>query len=117
MFRHLSLVYAVLFASACGPHIRTTRLVPGHPPRPQDAVLSVFSEKMPECRFEELSLVTAREDSFFFGQDLLGAIKSEARRMGGDALIGLRDLPRVRDDEGPGLSATVVRFVDPECRY
>ncbi len=98
----------------CGLSIGTTPLSGPYPSRPADAEVLVWSVAIPECPFEELALITVREGIDSHGL-ALGGMKQEARRMGGDALIGLR--PAFRRHEGePGLTATVVRFSSAECR-
>ena len=108
-------VAATVTLLGCGLSIRTTPLSGPYPPRPADAEVLVWSVDIPECPFEELGLMTVREGYGARGPAVLVGMKREARRMGGDALIGLR-FASSRSGGRPGLSATVVRFSSAECR-
>jgi len=100
----------------CTPNIRTVRMTEPYPPRPASAEIGVWSVDLPGCPFEELGLVTATEDLFSHDGQFLDALKDEAREMGGDALIGLRDFYKPDGgDASWALSATVVRFTDADC--
>ena len=105
-------VVATVTLLGCGLKIRTTPLSGPYPPRPADAEVLVWSVAIPECPFEEVGLLTVREGYNASGPAVLVGMKQEARRMGGDALIGLRPAPGGER----GLYATVVRCSSPECR-
>lgn len=57
--------------------------------------------------------------------DVVKSLRSEAREMGGDAVIGLNENNEAQGavpagnaavlDRDPVLSGTVIRFKDPEC--
>ncbi len=73
-----------------------------------------MSVGVPQCPFEELELVTVWESLDVHGDAMLFWMKDEARRVGGHALLGLREIYK---DEGKdrGLTATVVRYSEPDC--
>ena len=111
---HGLVVAATLWLAGCGPSIRLTQLAPAHPSLPPEAEIMVSSVGIPECPFEELGLVTVRRNED--GSVLLEVMKSEARRIGGHALVGLEAVPRVPDHAAAGLTATIVRFTDATCQ-
>ena len=102
-----------LALGGCGPSIHTTTLR-SYPSLSANSRVAVFSVKIPDCRFEELGLVTIREQWGSTGDELLIELKAEARRMGGNALVGLHAVPKT-EKETRGLSATVARLGDPTC--
>jgi hypothetical protein len=115
---------AALLCVSCTPAIRSTSFVTREP-RPEDHEISVHSATLPGCPFEEVGIATATKRAFTSMQDVLGALKERARGMGGDALVGvsesaLRDAVPIGStvvfEDVPSLTATVVRFTDPDCR-
>lgn len=118
--RRMLVVLSVLAAgSACGPKVRHVRLGRFYPPHPPDATVAVFSANIPDCAFDEIAIVTRSENPPFSGAAAaLEALKAEARRMGGHALVGLRPGEEPSDVLGSITywSATVVRFPDPSCQ-
>jgi hypothetical protein len=103
--------------TGCGPSIQSTRLAPDRQVRTTPAEIRTASMALPECPFEELALITVRETFDFHGPAVLTVMKEEAARMGGDALIGLTQVPRAPKVGSKGLSATVVRFTSDGCRW
>lgn len=109
-------VTATVALLGCGLRVGTIPLSGPYPPRPAAAEVLVWTVDIPECPFEELGLTTARAGLGVRSVEVLVAgMKQEARRLGGDALVGLRAAPR-REGGAWGYSATVVRFSNEECR-
>lgn len=98
----------------CGLNMHTTQISRPYAPLPPSAPIAVMSVGIPQCPFEELQLVTVFETFDVYGDDMLYAMKDEARRVGGHALVGLREV-YVDEDDDRGLTATVVRFMEPDC--
>lgn len=73
--------------------------------------------RIPECTFEEIGLLTVERGPgpFVSAEKRLRAVKDRARHMGGDAVIGLTQLPATEGFRG-GLAGTVVRFNEETCR-
>ena len=107
---------ATVTVLGCGVRISSTPLSGPYPPRPADDEMLVWSVDIPECPFEELSLVTVRDGQGAPESAVLLAMKTEARRVGGDGIIGLRFIPSTEERGTSGLSATVIRFSSVECR-
>ena len=108
----------LLLGAACSPVVRSTSLGTTYPPRPPESQLLTFSVRTPECGFEEIGLITVEKENslnFIKVDDPLLALKERARRMGGDAVIGLTQLPSTDGFYG-GLRATVIRFTEDSCR-
>lgn len=112
--RALGVAIAGLVMAGCGLHMTTTEIARPYPSLPPSTPIAVMSVGIPQCPFEELQLVTVFETLDVFGDDMLAAMKDEARRVGGHALVGLREV-YVDDDDDRGLTATVVRFVEQDC--
>ncbi|MEM7415433.1 MAG: hypothetical protein AAF389_08050 [Gemmatimonadota bacterium] len=112
--RALWVAMAGITMAGCGLHMTTTEIARPYPPLPSSAPVAVMSVGIPQCPFEELQLVTVFETLDVFGDDMLLAMKDEARRVGGHALVGLREV-YVDDDDDRGLTATVVRYLEPDC--
>lgn len=121
----------LLFVTGCSPRIERVQLLPMKlPPKPADYPIQLFSEKGPECPFEEIGLVTSRKRNVFVSmEDVTESLRAEARRMGGDAVIGVRlgsatvghshesamGRNDVDIDQQPLISGTVIRWKDPNC--
>lgn len=100
----------------CSPVVRSTALGPSYPPRAPDSEVLTFSVRLPECAFDEIGLVTVeKENSLTFIAVEEPLIALQKRRMGGDAVIGLTQLPPAEGLYG-GLSGTVIRFSQESCR-
>ncbi len=110
------MVALTLSLSGCGPNVHVTPLSGAYPPRQDGTEVTVSSLVTPECPFEEVGLVTVRETLDVNGEAVLEAMKQEARRLGGNALLRLRQVPRSPKDGARGLSATVVRFTEEGCQ-
>ena len=106
-----------LVLTACGVQMRTTQIGRAHRPLPHDAAIQVSSVGMPQCPFEEVALVTIMESLDVRGEAMIWALEDEARRLGGHAIVGLRQVWFDEDDDHQGLSGTVIHYTDPDCRY
>lgn len=102
----------VAFAAGCaGTAARVTPLGPVYPARPADAPVAIFVTTRPSCEYEEIAVLGVGDNWHADGDDLINRLKEEARRLGGDALVGLHEgMGRSR-----ALSATVVRYSDEAC--
>ena len=94
-------------------------------PRPADAEqaapieaapprsIRVYSHNLPTCPHEELGAVTSSAE----GEPAvrLAALQQQARDLGGDALIDLRESAAAGEVPSGTLTARVVRFTDPGC--
>jgi hypothetical protein len=116
---------ALLFA-ACGASVHSARFVT-RDPRPPGQEVIVYSSKLPECAYEEIGVVTGSPRTGFTSmQDVLEAVRERARKLGGDAIVGLGPARHVSGasvvgetisiDSKTSLSGTVVRFTDEGCR-
>lgn len=113
MRRAMVVAACALLLSACGVQMRVTPLAAPYEPLHPGAPVAVSSVGVPSCLFEELEIVTIYETWDVHGPSLIRVMQSEARSVGGHAIVGLRE---IYDDEGAmGLSGTVIRFTDPDC--
>ena len=104
---------AVILVLGCAPHTHVTQLSPTkHESAPPDALVQLYSQKLPTCPFEELALVTASSGGLSFASSggLVRALSKRARNLGGHALVGVGFLPH------GGMSATVIRFTQDDCK-
>ena len=116
----LSLVF-VLALGACSPGVRATSFV-SFSPRPDDHPIQVYRSTIPECQFEEVGIVSSRRESSLVSMDkVLEALRSKARELGGDAVIGMVEANEARNvilgvDRDTVLSGTIIRFTDQDCQ-
>ena len=84
-------------------------------PLSEDHEVSLFSEVMPRCDFQEVAVIrittvgwprSSTKDVY------VQHLKKAARARGGDGVIGIRS----GEDESTALTGTIVRFRDPDCR-
>jgi len=115
------LVFVFLLAG-CSPTVRTTTFQQ-LPPKPVDAPIKIFRFKTPHCDFEEIGIVHSRQRNKFISMDdVMNSLIVEARKMGGDAIIGLNETNPIHSvseygiDRDPVLSGTVIKFTDHNCR-
>lgn len=122
----LSALAACTLLTACAPHVRSVSFNGVHDPRPDTHPIRIYSTRPPECPYDELGMVHARQAVLAVGtpmEAILDALRTRARRMGGDAIVGLAQAvntetgasagPTLRASEG--LSGTVIRFTRPDC--
>lgn len=114
----------VLGLASCGPAVRSTPFN-AFPARPAEHPIRIYSTQKPDCRYEEVGLVSARRRFAWLVSmsEVLEALKQRARAMGGDAVLGVsersevsgggQDLATVSSE--PVLSGTVVRFTENGC--
>lgn len=121
------LLLGSLTATACGPTIKSARFTSA-PARPDTTEIELYSAKLPECPFDELGIVSGKSEFFWNSmEDILDGMKSRARAMGGDAIVGVGSAEVVNGgtsygnsvsiSTSAGLSGTVVRFSDPDCHW
>ncbi len=133
--------YLFLFVSTllagCGPAVQSMTLSPERPAsRPADHAIRIYRNTLPVCPFVEVGLVIGRP-RWGSLEGMAERMRSRARRMGGDAIVGLS---RERFSSGGdvwGISrsdststvhlgtislgrstefvGSVVRFTDPSC--
>ena len=93
---------------------------------PTDHEIRIYRAIMPECPYEEIGIVSSRQRNKLISMDkVLEAAKERARKMGGDAIIGLSETDQAQGavrvgetvalDRDPVLSGTVIRFSDRSC--
>ena len=114
MLRPATVLLLLLFAS-CSPVVHSTSLSARHTPRPAESPVLTYSVRAPECAYEEIALLTVERGPPFSREQPLDAREKRARQLGGDAIVGLTQLPPSEEFRG-GLSGTVVRFVNESCR-
>ncbi len=113
----------VFLLTGCSPAVRTTTFQK-LPPKRVDAPIKIFRFKTPQCNFEEIGIVHSRQRNKFISMgDVMNSLIVEARKMGGDAIIGFNETNPIHNvssqygiDRDPVLSGTVIRFTDPNCR-
>ncbi len=116
----LLLAFLIAAVSSCAPATRVTRFAM-YPPRPLDHPIKIYRTTLPDKPFEEIGLVNSRQRNKFISMEaVFEFLKMEARKMGGDAIIGLSEVNEARGfvggrlDRDPVLSGTVIRFLDNE---
>ncbi len=89
------------------------RLSPAkYEPRPTQASIAVYSSQQPTCDYTEIAIVKARRETWMISNDAaLHALRSKARKLGGDALV------RLAFDESDAITGTVIRFDREDCRH
>ena len=76
---------------ACVPATRST-VFQSYDPKPTGSPIKIFGVKSPTCNLEELGIVNSRQRNKFISMDeVIESLKVEARRMGGDAIMGLTE--------------------------
>ena len=118
----------VLTLVGCVPAVNTVYLAPErYPARPADHPIVLYSNKAPECPYEEIGIVTSRQRNKFISmQEVTESLRQEARKMGGDAVIGLTLSEQhmgavvtgssIAVDHDPVLKGTVIRWTKKDCR-
>lgn len=118
-FSPLVVVAVALFSTACGATIDSARFVKAAPV-PDDRPIKYYSTKVPACEYEELGIVRGYPKTGFTKlQQVLDEMGKEARRMGGDAIIGISQVRTggetvteggvVKVEDANALVGTVVR--------
>jgi hypothetical protein len=109
--------------AGCGPRVRSARFGEQPAPREDGPPIQVFSTRLPECPYEELGLVRVEKGHGLTSlQAMLDAMRDRARRMGGDAVVGVGHISTAEGGAtagsvttGAGLAGTVIRFTDAGC--
>lgn len=105
-------------SAGCSPVVRSIRIGESFPPRPVSSDVQLYSVRLPDCPFEEIGLLDMEKEPGFLAtpssEERVDAMKTKARQMGGDAIIGLAQLPPAEGFRG-GLSGTVIRFPAGAC--
>jgi hypothetical protein len=109
--------------AGCGPRVRSARFGEQPAPREGGPPTQVFSTKLPECPYEELGLVRVEKGHGLTSmQAMLDAMRDRARRMGGDAVVGVGHISAVEGSVAAGsvttaggLAGTVIRYTDSAC--
>lgn len=79
----------VMLLTGCSPGVRSARFE-DFAPKPSDHAIRLYSESRPECTFREIGMVRITKRTIFVSIDeVTAALREEARRMGGDAVIGV----------------------------
>jgi hypothetical protein len=119
---HALLCVSFFLLASCERDVRSTTFAE-YPPRDPNHPILVFAHNMPECPSVEVGEVTSRTQPT--SDVRIEAIRKRAREMGGDAVVNLTwsDGGSEGTAEGTGtampgaaLSATVIRFTDPDCQ-
>ena len=113
----------ILAICGCAPALRST-VFQSLPPQPVDHPIAIFQTKLPDCPYDEVGIVSSRQRNKFISMaSALAALKTRAREMGGDAILGLGERNEVQGfvgstgvmDRDPVLSGTVIRFRERDC--
>jgi hypothetical protein len=124
--RKAAVLLSVVSLAACSPQLHEARFQ-SFPARPDDAEVKIYQTVKPSCKYAEVGTITAtRPSTFIKDQRLIDEMKVRARRMGGDALVGLTRGQTASDatvvgsnvsiESQPQFTATVIRFTDDSCR-
>jgi hypothetical protein len=110
-------------AAVTAPRVGVTTLASSrYPERPSDYPVKLFQTQLPHCAFEELAIVTVRPKTFWTkSDDLVDLVRSNARQLGGDAVVNFKSERTVEGaspstdgaveiDHGLLMSGTVVGF-------
>jgi hypothetical protein len=114
--------------ASCGPVVKTSRLSDSaYQPKAENEPIKVYVENFPECPFEELAIVVASTGAFSGDlNSFVPAMKNEARKLGGDALLlkisiesatGYVEVSPgvVGSAKGDRQSATIIKFTEADC--
>jgi hypothetical protein len=107
----------------CGPRVTSARFGEQPAPREDGPPIQVFSTKLPECPYEEVGLVRVeKRHGMTSMQAMLDAMRDRARRMGGDAVVGVGHTSAVEGGAAAGtvttaagLTGTVIRYTGAAC--
>jgi len=79
--------------------------------RPAQTSIAVYSSQQPTCDYTEIAIVKARRETWMVSHDAaLDALRSKARKLGGDAVV------RLTFDDSDAITGTVIRFNRDDCR-
>jgi hypothetical protein len=117
----------LLLIGCGGPEVRgASFLTAPLPAKSADAPIAIFQVQVPGCSFEEIGTVVARGE--FGSERLISAMRTRARGMGGDAIIGYSyreptigaivhpgPVPHAIPVKVPEVTGTVIRFTGSDC--
>ncbi len=117
------IISVAILVSGCTAAVRSTSFH-SYSPKPVDHPIKVYRLKSPQCEFEEVGIVNSRQRNKLISmEEVMGSLLAEARRMGGDAVVGLNETNPIHNvsaehgiDRDPVLSGTVIRFTDSSCQ-
>ena len=79
--------------------------------RSADTPIAVYSAQQPTCAFTEIAIIKARRETWMVSHGAaLDALRSKARKLGGDAVI------KVAFDDNDAITGTVIRFDRDDCK-
>jgi hypothetical protein len=106
-----SFPYVALLALGCV-STSVARLSPArYESRSTETPIALFSSQLPACAYTEVAIVSARRETWMAPADgAVGALRSKARKLGGDAVV------RVAFDDGGTVTGTVIRFARDDCK-
>ncbi|MGR3915128.1 MAG: hypothetical protein OD918_11580 [Gammaproteobacteria bacterium] len=112
---------AITLSAACAPATNTT-ILHHHPPTAPDSPMPIFRLNQPQCDFQEIGIVKSRRPSKFTPMETVtNALRDEARKIGGDALVGVYESNVIHNpsafflNRDQVLSGVVIKFTDPDC--
>lgn len=116
-------ILLVTFITGCSAAVRSTSFQ-SYAPNPENHPIKAYRLKMPQCEFEEIGIVNSRQRNKLISMnEVMESLLSEARRMGGDAIVGLNESNPIHNisaeygvDRDPVLSGTVIKFTDQSCK-
>ncbi len=112
---------------SCSPAVNRVYLTQEKlPSKPDDFPIKLYSDQVPKCPYQEIGVVTSRQRNRFVSmEEVTEALRSEARRMGGDALVKVTlgdktmGVSKVGNafiaDHDPVLQGTVIKWVQDDC--
>jgi len=117
----IAAAFVLALATACAPATKIT-VLHQHPPKPADSPMPIFHLDQPQCDFQEIGIVNSRRPTKFVPmKEVTTALRAEARKIGGDALVGVYESNIIHDpsafflDRDQVLSGVVIKFTDPDC--
>ena len=79
--------------------------------RSTETSIALYSSQLPVCAFTELAIVSARRESWMAPTDAeVDALRSKARKLGGDAVV------RLAFGDASEVTGTVIRFQRDDCK-
>ena len=87
-----TLAIIVLYSVTCTPAVNRVYFLPERlPAKPEDYPIRLYFDQLPECEYQEIGMITSRQRNKLISMDAVTeALRCEARKMGGDAVINVR---------------------------
>ena len=128
--KRVSILAAIglLLLVGCGPVVNKVYLASEqYPPRPANHPIQLYSEKLPECEFQELAIVKVTPPTYGWPSldTFTESLRNAVRELGGDAVIRLQmgevmttsvTKNSTTISAGKSLTGTVIRFLKDDCR-